>query len=114
MGGGLALYNIAKGLLKTKYQDKNKNLARIILSQSLVAPFERIIWNAGIDPDTIKLSSKPNYGYDVKNEKHGDMFKMGIIDPLKVTKNALINAVSVATTILSTNAIVTHARIRQD
>ena len=42
------------------------------------------------------------------------MFKMGIIDPLKVTKNAFINAVSVATTILSTNAIVTHARIRQD
>ena len=38
------------------------------------------------------------------------MFKMGIIDPLKVTKNALVNASSVATTILTTNAIVTHAR----
>jgi chaperonin GroEL len=46
----------------------------------------------------------------VKNEVMGDMFKMGIIDPLKVTKNALINAVSVATTILSTNAIVTNQR----
>ena len=51
-----------------------------------------------------------NVGYDVKNEVIGDMYKMGVIDPLKVTKNALINAVSVATTILSTNAIVTHAR----
>ena len=66
-----------------------------------------------IDPDTIKLTSKQTYGFDVKNEKYGDMFKMGIIDPLKVTKNAFINAVSVATTILSTNAIVTHARINQ-
>lgn len=52
-------------------------------------------------------------GYDVKNEKWGDMYEMGVIDPLKVTKNALLNAVSVATTILSTNAIVTHARIKQ-
>ena len=51
-----------------------------------------------------------NVGYDVKNEVIGDMYKMGVIDPLKVTKNALKNAVSVATTILSTNAIVTHAR----
>jgi len=51
-----------------------------------------------------------NEGFNVKTEKYGDMFKMGVIDPLKVTKNALLNAVSVATTILSTNAIVTHAR----
>ena len=42
------------------------------------------------------------------------MFKLGVIDPLKVTKNALINASSVATTILSTNAIVTHQRIKID
>ena len=113
VGGGLALYNIAKELLKTKYKDKNQSLASTILSQSLVAPFEQILTNAGIDPDTIKLTSKQTYGFDVKNEKYGDMFKMGIIDPLKVTKNAFINAVSVATTILSTNAIVTHARINQ-
>ena len=49
-------------------------------------------------------------GYNVKTGEYGDMFKMGVVDPLKVTKNALKNAVSVATTILSTNAIVTMAR----
>ena len=49
-------------------------------------------------------------GLNIKSGEWGDMYKMGVIDPLKVTKNALINAVSVATTILSTNAIVTHAR----
>ena len=54
-----------------------------------------------------------NVGYDVKAEVIGDMYKMGVIDPLKVTKNALTNAVSVATIILSTNAIVTHARVKQ-
>ena len=51
-----------------------------------------------------------NFGYDVKNKVFGDMYKMGVIDPAKVTKNALKNAVSVATTILSTNAIVTMKR----
>ena len=48
----------------------------------------------------------------MKNETYGNMYDMGIIDPLKVTKNALLNATSVATTILSTNAIVTHARVK--
>ena len=52
----------------------------------------------------------PNNGYDVKNGEYGNMMELGIIDPLKVTKNAMLNAVSVATTILSTNAIVTLAR----
>jgi chaperonin GroEL len=51
-----------------------------------------------------------NEGYDVKNEQYGDMMKLGIIDPAKVTKNALLNAVSVATTIMSTNAIITNVR----
>ena len=47
---------------------------------------------------------------DVKNELYGDLLDMGVIDPMKVTKHALQNAVSVATTILSTNAIITMAR----
>ena len=49
-------------------------------------------------------------GYNVKTDEFGDMYKMGIIDPAKVTKNALKNAVSVASTILTTNAIVTIKR----
>ena len=50
------------------------------------------------------------HGYDVKKEKYGNLISLGVIDPMKVTKNALQNAVSVAVTILSTNAIVTMAR----
>ena len=49
-------------------------------------------------------------GYDVKGGDYGDMIEMGIIDPMRVTKTALENAVSVAVTILSTNAIITMAR----
>ena len=51
-----------------------------------------------------------NDGYDLKTGKAGDMFSLGIIDPTKVTKNALKNATSVACTILSTNAIVNYKR----
>jgi chaperonin GroEL (HSP60 family) len=50
------------------------------------------------------------YGYNLKTGECGDLIKMGVIDPLKVTRSALQNAVSVATTILSTNAIITMAR----
>ena len=70
--------------------------------------------NAGtmIHPE---LQKPFDMGYDVKNNgKYGDMYKMGIIDPLKVTRCALENAVSVAVTILSTNAIITMARTYQD
>ena len=51
-----------------------------------------------------------NQGMDIKTGEKGDLIKLGVIDPLKVTKEALQNAVSVAVTILSTNAIVTMAR----
>ena len=123
-GGGLALYNAGNKLLVYKKLNgeeiaegiSNKSVAMDILVESIKIPLLQIIINSGKDPgDILKLlfSSDINTGYDVKNEVMGDMYKMGIIDPLKVTKSALINAVSVATTILSTNAIVTHARVKQ-
>ena len=53
-------------------------------------------------------------GYDVKNDKIGQMLKMGIIDPANVTRNALENALSVATTIMSTSSIITNVRDNGD
>jgi chaperonin GroEL len=89
-----------------------KTIAQLILSKALRAPMLQIWENAGIkyggQYELSKISF--NEGYDVKNNKWGDMYKMGIIDPLKVTKSALQSAVSVAVTILSTNAIITMAR----
>ena len=116
-GGGLALYNLShKYMLEDKMWDsKDKSLeyrvANRIMAEALTAPMSQIMINAGLDMDTIMEGvDQENVGYDVKNDKYGDMFKMGVVDPLKVTKNALKNASSVATTILSTNAIVTLAR----
>ena len=78
---------------KKKYKNPNTCLARHIIVRAIVSPYEQILTNAGIDPDSVKVSIKKNHGFDVKNEKYGDMFKMGVIDPLKVTKIAFINAV---------------------
>ena len=121
-GGGSALFYLGEHLeiqrFKGKPEDEwdNEDVADVILGHAMCVPFYQILENAGIDPrgaSTILVKSHgvaKDFGYDVKNEKYGDMFKMGVIDPLKVTRLALLNAVSVATTILSTNAIVTHAR----
>jgi chaperonin GroEL len=116
-GAGLALYNASKKI-SSDNDDNDYNTACNIVREAIVQPLIQILENAGIKPENvlreINESSKKNYGFDVKNEKFGDLFKLGVIDPLKVTKNALINSSSVASTILSTNAIVTHARINQD
>ena len=134
-GGGVMLYRAAMSIRNKTNQrhfNKDKVAANMILSEALQAPMLQILTNAGYDSrlsngfwarirkdkttktdlvvDVIKTGLDDSRGYDVKREEFGDMFEMGVIDPLKVTKNALENAVSVATTILTTNAIVTHAR----
>ena len=69
-----------------------------IVMDALKTPFYQIITNAGLDPVQIENCLDKNVGYDVKNDKYGNMFKMGIIDPTKVTKSAVRNSISVAST----------------
>tara|TARA_Y100000593_G_scaffold14401_1_gene27279 strand:+ start:607 stop:2256 length:1650 start_codon:yes stop_codon:yes gene_type:complete len=130
-GGGLFLYDTHRhfGCSCEDATDEiigEDQASEMILREALRAPLEQILKNAGLDPDEImgKIYTKEmmgdsenaphppfnNKGYDVFNREYGDMFKLGIVDPVKVTKNALLNAISVATTILTTNAIVTHKR----
>ena len=117
-GGGLSLYSYYYYYLDMSSAPKiseAKKTAYAVLADALRAPLFQILDNAGLEeleiypPNGNPLFTQ-NRGYDVKKGVYGDMFKMGIIDPMKVTKTALQNAVSVAITILSTNAIVTMAR----
>jgi len=113
-GGGMALMNCQKKIHEvflTEVNDDEKT-AFLILSDAIEAPCMQILENAGKKYGDIypQKTIKINEDYNVKTEKYGDFFKMGVIDPLKVTKTAFENAVSVATTILTTNAIITHAR----
>ena len=111
-GGGIALYGQSFKYDKT-------TPAGEILGRALREPFYTICSNAGLTDidDVINkdiIQKDKSYGLDVKNRKWGDMYKMGIIDPVKVTRCALENAVSVAVTLLSTNAIITMARTYEE
>ena len=110
-GGGVALADIFYEHYVDKIKEKNnsKSLAYAILLTAIERPFIEITKNAGLDI-LEKTDKNPGKGRDVKTGKYGDMIEMGIIDPLKVTKEALLNAVAVSKSILSTNAIVTMAR----
>jgi chaperonin GroEL len=112
-GGGIALYKESLYL-----ESDNSSVADKILLRALQAPLVQIYSNAGIElSEDIKQNlffKSHNEGMNVKTGDWGNMYEMGIIDPLKVTRTALENAVSVAVTILSTNAIITMARTYED
>jgi chaperonin GroEL len=104
-GGGVALENA------TMVVNDVSTVAAQIMFDGLSSPIARILSNADMHYEDIMADmEEQGKGYDVKNKTYGNMFDMGIIDPLKVTRHALQNAVSVAVTILSTDAILTMAR----
>jgi chaperonin GroEL len=109
-GAGKALAEEAYNLTCEEGND-SRNIAVKILSTALEAPMIQIIENAGgCVGDLYNGREQAGEGWNLKTGEKGDLIKLGVIDPLKVTRCALENAVSVATTILSTNAIVTMAR----
>jgi chaperonin GroEL len=111
-GGGIGLINACESI--TYKDSEDFNTAVDIVFKALEYPFLQILENSGIEePDSFvhKICAEDaGYGYNVKTKEFGDMIKMGIIDPAKVTKSALKNAVSVATTILSTSTIISNIR----
>jgi len=100
-GGGVALLNAALNI-------KEKNIGEEILSKAILSPFKTILDNAGIKAEVPK---KEGYGINVVTGNMVHMIKEGIIDPLLVTKSALTNAASVATTILSTDCVINNIRV---
>ncbi len=114
-GGGTALLTIVPAVKKAcaKLEGDERTGAMIVL-KALEAPVRQIAANAGIDggivAHTIMRANKPNYGFDAANETYCDMVKAGILDPTKVTRSALQNAVSVASTLLTTESLVTDIK----
>ena len=110
-GAGLALYNYTYNMEEYESYSENKKIAYAILTKALDAPLKQILINAGLNVGKIyNTGFEKGVGYDVKEGVKGNLIKLGVIDPVKVTRTALQNAVSVAVTILSTDAIVTMAR----
>ena len=100
-GGGVALLNAANKLTPTSIGEE-------VLYCAIKKPFELILENAGVTD--YEKSDSAGFGLDVVTGDTVDMVKAGIIDPLLVTKSALMNAASVATTILSTDCVINNIR----
>ena len=101
-GGGIALLNASQQL-------KAESIGEEVLYEAIKTPYELILKNAGVENyETPKIDGT---GLDVVTGNTVDMVKAGIIDPLLVTKSALLNAASVATTILSTDCVINNIRV---
>lgn len=113
-GGGSALFQSSLNLGVCEHSDSEEMRSAVdVMRACLCSPIYQLTSHLPVEEFSElieKMSSNKGVGLDIKTGKTGNMFKMGVIDPLKVTKNALRNAVSVATTILNTNAIVTVQR----
>ena len=114
IGGGAALveaYKEVKPQLKSDNVDVQKGIH--IVMEALFAPIQQIAENAGYNAEDIVESQKTaqkNYGFDAKNGQWVDMFEKGIIDPTKVTHSALLNACSIASLFITTEAGIADAK----
>jgi chaperonin GroEL len=118
-GGGIALLDAARKITRKTHRSHSEsyNLGYRLMIESLTSVWEQIVENAGENPDDLldkMLVRKNKYGYDTKNKKFGNMITMGIVDPFKVTKNAVLNSASVASIILTTSCVISNKRIRED
>ncbi len=114
-GGGVALLSVVPAVKKAiKGLEGDELTGANIVLRALQAPIRQIAANAGIDGgvvvNTIQNAKRPNFGYDAAKEVYCDMVKSGILDPTKVTRSALQNAASVASTLLTTEALVTDIK----
>ena len=106
IGGGSALVKCAANVKNIKTENDAEAIGVRIVKESVADPLKQMALNAGESPDLILnqvLKLKGDRGYDFKNSQVVDMIEKGIVDPVKVTKTALKNACSVASTLITTN-----------
>ncbi len=110
-GGGVALLRVLRSLDKLKAGGDEK-IGIDIVRRAVIAPVKQIAQNAGLDGSIVAQkvieSQDKNFGYDALRKKYGDMIKFGVIVPTKVERVALQNGASVASLLLTTDAIVSE------
>ena len=103
-GGGVALLNASQNLTADAVGEE-------VLFKAITAPFHTILENAGLEQTQPR--PKKGLGVDVVTGESVDMIKQGIIDPVLVTKSALKNAVSVVSTIVSADCVISNMRTNE-
>jgi chaperonin GroEL len=115
-GGGVALVNGAGSLDSLKLKN-DEAVGLNILRKALEAPLRQLANNAGFEGAIVVervKAEKPGVGFDVISESYRDMFDAGIVDPMKVTRAALQNAISIAGMLLTTDALVAEVKEKDD
>jgi len=108
-GGGVALLRCREGIAKLKGTNHDQNSGIKIVLRALEEPLRQIVANTGDEPSVVLekvANGQGNYGYNALTGEYGDLVKMGVLDPTKVTRFALQNAASVAGLILTTDAMI--------
>jgi chaperonin GroEL len=111
-GGGVALLRALKSLDGLSGNNDDQNIGINIIRRSLQEPLRQIVNNAGGEASVVVnevLNRKDNEGYNAATSEYGDMIKMGILDPTKVTRSALQNAASIAGLLITTEAMIAEA-----
>jgi chaperonin GroEL len=111
-GGGVALLRARQAIGSLKGDNPDQEAGIKIVLRAIEQPLREIVYNAGGEPSVVVnavLAGKGNHGFNAANDTYGDMIEMGILDPTKVTRMALQNAASVASLMLTTEAMVAEA-----
>ena len=114
-GGGVALLRARSALVELKGDNAEQDAGIKIVLRAIEEPLRQIVQNAGDEPSVVVnevLKGTGNYGYNAGTGEYGDMLEMGVLDPAKVTRSALQHAASIASLILTTDAMV--AEIPED
>ena len=116
-GGGVAVIRAAAKVLdgvRKKAANDDQKIGVDIIRRAVEAPIKQISDNAGVDgavvAQKVKESSETNFGYNALTHQYGDMLKMGVIVPTKVERTALQNAASIASLLLTTDAVVSEIK----
>ena len=105
-GGGIALIKASQNSV-VEVENEDQRLGASIIKRACFAPFKAIVENAGKSAEAVYAKAESqDLGYDARNDKYVDMFAVGIIDPTKVTRTALELATSAASTLLTTECVV--------
>jgi chaperonin GroEL len=108
-GGGVALLRARAAISALKGDNSEQDAGIKIVLRALEEPLRQIVTNAGGEPSVVLnkvLEGKGSFGYNAATETYGDLIEMGILDPTKVTRCALQNAASIASLILTTDAMI--------
>ena len=109
-GGGVALIRAISSLKSLKGDNSDQDVGIGICKRALEEPLRQIVSNGGGEASVVLnevMKGKDNFGYNATTEKYGDMLKMGILDPTKVTRAALQHAASISGLMITTEAMVT-------